>query len=560
MSVIPEQSTTPVPPTSTPEPVTAPVDAPVPAPVPVPVPPVPAPQVDPPTPPAGDELPSLDDYNKSVQEQLGGEEAPADEAKPVEEAKPEGEAETVEAGGDDAPIEYKLGADVPFEEFAEQRDAYLANVEITPELQDILDRQNAEIAARADAMAELGGVANRETIVKFGSAVNRLYDAQVDPKTGEEIPNTAPIVEFMRTELTREFRPIAEAILSSDSTKYKGVSILEEVLVDTFGAEKATKMVEYGQADTPLPVVAPQLQLPAAIDERSKEAFFRMPEVKRFEIQTLVDDINALNEDLKDASPYRKEELARDLQEKKEKLDAEVYAVNSIQRSIDQDRETIERTNRQQAVAAIEFRNEVNTAYNQEVFGIAETFAKDLAPRLTYADGDTQLSQARNILARVNGALAFIIENDGSFKPDPIADMYAGQLTEEGVKYDFAKGRELLQRHYKACERLTGLERQKASPQSINVARTAKNAIESDIKAEQKQLMGMLSTKYVASNASAVTKQTKLVQGKKQAAVKVLRGNPVTKTAQKPVEAELAEYNRKVAATTGEELFESYQS
>lgn len=501
------------------------------------------------TPPAGDDIDPVaaDEPNEGDEELEAADDTTADEGD----------------GGDGKPAAPIVFADTDTpEEIEAKKAAVLENVDLTdaPEVQALIDFQAAKIAALSETVTEIDGLANKDTIVKFGSAVNRLYETEIDPQTGEVVVNTAPIVEFMRTDLKDEFPAIAEAIFSSDSTKYQGASLFEEMIIDSFGAEKAAKMVAFGFTDAPLPVMPANMQLPTGIDEKNAEAYAKLPAVKQFEIQSLVDEINELQADMKDATEWRKEELAADLNAKREKLDAEIFAIEQIQRGYNQNRQTQEVERRQQAEVAMQFRNQVNTEYNKEIFGMADAFAQDIAPRLTYADDDTQLSHARNLLSRVNNALAFQIGDNGELGDDPMAAFYAEQLKAEGVKFDFGKGVDLLKAHYKATEKLEGLRMRRASPQAIQIAEKEKSNLMFQIKTEQKALLGQLSTKYVKSNGSAVSKKIDEIKGKKQPARKIVsNARAVRSTRPANVVDQIAEYNRKVQATTGEELFDQYQ-
>lgn len=474
-------------------------------------------------------------------------------AEPVED-----EAQTAE----DQPAETAVAftPDEPYDAFIEKRDAYLAGVEITPELQAILDRQEAELTSVRSVVNELDGIANKDTILDFGSAVNQVIASATVDQAGRVNYDGTPIAEVLRKQVPDEFRSIAEAFFRADSQNIEGASVFEELLIDYFGEEKAKRMYAYGTADTPLPVVA-QVALPAGLDDANREAYMRLPEQKRFQIESLVAEVLDMQTELNDADlpSYRKAELTEDLRDKKTLLDSEFFAVRTMQKDLEGDRQRATTTQRQQEEARITFRNQVATVYNEELFAMADTFASDLAPRLTYADGDTQLAQARNILSRINNALAFDA-NDPAMPDDPMALHYAKQLTEEGVKFDFSKGRNLLKAHFKATEKLEALKARRASPQHIDIATREKNKLLFDIKTEQKQLLGQLSAKYVTSNGSAISKQVGELQKKKQAVRSITPGGKASQQS-KPLSGkdQIEAWNRKVAAANPDEMFSQYQ-
>lgn len=509
---------------------------------------------------------AIAEFNKSVEAGLNEADEPAVETPPaVEEGAevdtPAGEDEPApaeEGATGDEPTPIVFAADDAPEIYAEKKKAVLDSVDLTeaPAVQALIDHQEAKIVAQGEVLGQLEAIANKDQLIKVGSAMNSLFETEI--VDGEVKVNAAPLVNLFKSDFKDEFRPIAEEFLGTDSAKYQGASLLEEILIDNFGAEKAQKMVGYGFHDQPLPVVAQKMTLPAAVDPKTADAYWKMPEVERFEIQSLTDEIIGLEADMKDGdlTDWRKEEVATTLRDRREKLAGKINIINDVQHGIDAQKATEERTVRQNQENAIRFRNTVTQEYNGEVFELADTFAKDLAPRLTYADADTQLSQARNVMSRVNNALAFVINDDGSTTEDPMAEFYAKQLSEEGLKYDFNKGRDLLKQHYKATEKVTALKLRQASPQHIEIAIREKNKIMFDIKTEQKQLLGQLASRYVKSNGAALGKQVDAITAKKQAVKAIVPGRAATSTTVKPIKDEIAEYNRELAATTGEELYD----
>lgn len=512
------------------------------------------------------------DFNKNLETQIqagdepvvgdddDAEPAPAEEPTVEEPEKEGGEAETTPEEAAVEQIVTFAETDTP-EEFAEKKKAVLEAVDLStaPEIKALIEHQDARIEALSTQAGVVEGIANAETVVKFGQAVNSLYETETG-ENGEPIAKTDQFVNFLRTEMKNEYRPIAEAMFASDSMKYEGLNVWEEMLIDMVGQDKAIKISNFAKTDVPLPVVPDSFQLPSVVDDKNREAYFRLSEPKRFAINSLLTDISEMEAEFKDAADWRKEEIGPKLHDARESLKDELFAIESNQRNLDTDRAQKAAAERYQQERAVEFRSSVNTAYNAELFGIIDTFANELAPKLTYADTDTQLSQARNVMARVQNALGFVIEDDGRFTDDPLANHYAKQLSDEGIKFDFAKGRELLQRHYRAVEKLESLQKRKASPQAIEVAQKEKNRVTFDLKTEQKALMGQLSTKYVSSNAAAMTKQVDAIKAKKQIGRVTPNGKAVTEKRTAPVKDQIAEYNKKVAASNPEELYEEYAS
>lgn len=522
---------------------------------------IPAPSATPetpaPAPPAAEEQKpmSIADFNKAREAEIDADE-PEGEAteEPVGEEKPAEAAPAVE------PITFEEADTV--ETVLEKGKKLKEQYEFEPSVQAYIDNLESRAQGATPAFADLP--ASPETVKEIVMAVDALFDTvPVEEGSTEQVPNTAPLVELLRTKYANEFEPIAAAILASDSPKYTGSSILEQFVVDNFGRDKAQNAFAYLHANIPLPVIPAGVNLPAGMAEGLKEAYTQLPEPERFEIEGLAADVRDLEERLKDASEYTRGDLEQELTEKRGRLNGKIFTIEKIQSGINADRDTIARTERQNKENAANFLNKVNTEYNTEIFGMADTFSKDLAPRLTFADAAVQPALARDINTRVFNALAFTINDDGTYSPDPMADYYAGQLTQEGVKFDFNKGRELLKQHHHATARIIALQNTpNTSPQAIERAVSKKTALMNEIRANQVDLMGQISTKYVKGVGNALGAQTQALLEKKQAARPRVLGNAAGNggAAPKPVSQSIADYNRARAKEikNGDDLYEEY--
>lgn len=544
---------------------TAPAEAPAVVPpaetaIPAPETPIPAPAA-PETPaPAAIEEPtkpmSIADYNKAREAEIDADgpeaDAPAEES--ASEEKPAAEVPAVE------PITFEEAdtVEIVLEKGKKLKEQY----DFDPSVQAYIDNLESRVQGVTPAYADLP--ASPETVKEIVMAFDALFDmVPVAEGSSELVPNTAPAINLLRTNYGNEFRSIAEGILASDSTKYAGSSLMEEILVDNFGRDKAQNMLAYGHANIPLPVIPAGVNLPAGMAEGLKEAYMQLPEPERFEIEGLANDVRDLEDRLKDASEYARPDLEQELTEKRNRLNGKIFTIEKIQSGLNADRDTKARTERQNKEQAAAFLDKVNTAYNTEIFGMADTFSKDLAPRLTFADAAVQPALARDINTRVFNALAFTINDDGSYSPDPMADYYAGQLAQEGVKFDFAKGRELLKQHHNATARVIALQNTpNTSPQAIERAVKKKEGLMNEIRANQVDLMGQISTKYVKGVGNALGAQTQALLEKKQAARPRVVGNAAGNggAAPKPVSQTIAEFNRARAKEIkdGDDLYENY--
>lgn len=495
---------------------------------------------------------SIEDYNNAVEEEIDGEQE-SDEQDEDEGETPESD----EAAGDEPAAVTFEDADT-VETVLEKGKTLKEGYEFDAPVAAYIEK--LEAAAQANTAANLP--ASIETVTEIVGAFDQMFDMIVDEETGESLPNTEPVVNLLRTKYANEFEPLAAAILASDSMKFAGSSMLEQFVVDGFGRDKAQNAFAYLHADIPLPTIPGGINLPDGISEDYKAAYSGLPESKRFEIEGLVADVQDLSERLKESNEYNREGIEIELTSKRNQLKGELLTIEKIQAGINAEAEQKIRSERQLIERQTAFNKKVITEYNTEIFGMADAFTKDLAPRLEFADAGAQMGLARDINTRIFNALAFQINADNSYAVDPMADYYANQLKEEGINFDWAKGRELLQKHHNATARLIALrETPGTSPQAIERAERAKNTLLNDIRANQTELLGQISTRYV----KGVTKQTeakiKEQQAKKIGARPRIQGNGAASGQKaRPVAQDIAAYNAQRAKElkTGDDVFEHY--
>jgi hypothetical protein len=482
------------------------------------------------------------------EEEATPEEAPAVADEPKPDTKP-ADAPVVEA-------EFKFSPEMTADEFKAEKEKFFETYEKTPELDGLVTYYESQLekAATATASPEMS-----EFGTKLVEAASKIYETE--EKDGEIIYNAKPLVETLRTDLKKEFPNIVDEVFASDSLKYQGMTTFEEKLVDEFGVEKVSAAVAFLKANTPLPTVPLAGQAPAAIGEQIQEAYWQLPEYKRFEVEGLIKDIAQLEKDLADPelADY-KSEYQPQLNEAQQKLQTELSLIADRQNTLNTNRQRAETEKRANETTARAFHNEVTDAYQTGMADLTDTFAKDLAPKLSFADTDTQLSHARNITTRIGNALSFFILDDGSFAPDPMAEHYAKQLAEEGIKVDFAKGRELLQKRYVLERKLTLQEKRNDSKPAIDNTKTELRNVVNEFKLEQTSALGQLTAKYIKSSGDALAKKVEDVKEKKQLSRRIERGRGVSKSVDTDIDKDIAAYNKRVAAqiATGEELYESY--
>ncbi|HXG84766.1 MAG TPA: hypothetical protein VNI84_12150 [Pyrinomonadaceae bacterium] len=457
--------------------------------------------------------------------------------------------------------EIEITDDLTFDAFAERKRAYLDTVEITPQLQAILDRQDVELEKALAAGAASSGDEYANQIVE---ALGKIYETEVID--GDVVPNVAPAVEAIRTLYKNEYPAFTTKIFESDSTKYAGMTVFEEKMFDELGAtpEKLKHIVSYLESeDTAASLPVPPPPTPQGVDVKFAEAYREVGEAKRFEIESITSEIARLNAEMAETTePYDKKQIADQLNDLQGKLNSEVGILARIQSGINSERQQQEVQVRQQSEAAQRVVAEVWTTHDTEMNRMLESFAQDLAPRLSFVEGETALSMSRNVLSRVNNALDFDVNDRMEFIPKGKADFFAKQLKDEGINFDFEAGRRLLYKSLQLTDKLTKQRAQNASPAAIARTQDQKAEVLKDIKVEQKALLGQISGNYVKSSNKKLTDTVKELNDKRVKARAVISKSNNNSTAQRSQNprADIAAYNQQRASAikNGDDLFNEY--
>lgn len=498
---------------------------------------------DPPAPPA-----SIDDQIRAYNEKVTGDDDTVSDEPAVDEP---GDGDDDTGSG-----EFQFTENADLDTFLTEADQALENVDLSgaPEVLAVIDRLKTEVTTlRSQSFEAFGG---KEEVEKVLTPFQRIYETIEEGGSLE--PNVKPLVEFMTKEYANELPVISRELFMQDSRKYQGLSLFQEVLTDAFPGttpEKLNQINAFLQANTPLPI--PKVDRPAFLDEKLEKAWAKIPEVKRFQIETLAAEIEQLEADLPDVSSYGRKEAEDRIGQKRAELAAEMQMVQDAQAGIDARTENEQRAQRQQAEARAKFERDTYSEYMTENAGLMDQAAKELAPKLDYLDEGMQMGFARNMMARVGSALAFIINDDGSFGEDAMAEYYAKQMKEEGVEFDFNKGRELLQKQYKQKRIVAALKADRnASPKAVEAAEKTYRQILSDIAAERIDLIGQLATKTVNSSNNALKKKAENLQ-KKKAVSRVTPRGAGAGTGQKQslsdIDREIARHNASVK--NGDDLY-----
>ena len=437
---------------------------------------------------------------------------------------------------------------------AEAKKQIFDGLDMPADVKAYIDRQDALLADFSSQSASAA------TAVKAGQAIDKLYETNL--VNGVPTPNAKPIVDYIFEDLRNEVPFIAQEIFERDSVKYPGMSVFQEKLSDYYGGitpEKMTAVDRFLSANAPLPVI--KADRPAFVEEKNAEAWNSLSEPKRFSVEAIAAEIAELQDRQKNASEYAKEELDQDIAERKRALSDELSLVGEKQNNLNYQKAQTATAQRNQQQATLAFAEKVNTQYTTEVFDLADTFVKDLAPKLSFVDSKMQVPMARNMLARVQNALSFGIETDGSFVDDPFATRAAKELTEEGVKVDFKAARLMLQKHYSATVKVSILTERKASPKAIEIAQNEKRGVMNEIRATYKEVLGQIGQNTSASANKAIENKVADITSKRTVSRITPRGEGAGQRAKQPtladINAEIKRFNVNVG-DPGQDLYDRH--
>lgn len=420
----------------------------------------------------------------------------------------------------DAALEgsFRFAPDISLDDFTQSKTAFLEQYEVPQPVMDLLDLAESKLQDTS-GFEEYGG---KTRVDETFSALDSLYESNIEGSSGSEIPvpNVKPLLQLLTTKYKNEFSGIAAEIMMADSLKYKGASVLQELLMDVFTLTPS----QLGQVhnflvhQTPLPKIEDRVSLPAGIDEKLKDAYWRLSERRRYEIESMAKELAQLEADVPTLDAYYKKEGERKLAELHETMADEIAMLRDVQAGIDSTNQMRAATDRQREADREAFNVELQTEYLTETFEISENFATAISAQLTFLDESMRLTSARDISARVANALAFRYDDEFKYHEEPTAKIYADQLKKEGIKFDFAKGSHLLHEHLLAVRKVKVLKRTNGSPEAIAAAEREKAKVLKEIKAGQVELLGQIATKYVASASGALEEKIAKTAEKKQAA------------------------------------------
>ena len=404
--------------------------------------------------------------------------APAD----TPEQTPEGE-ETPPPAAETPQFQFK--AEMTDEEYAAEQQKYLEAYEITPEIQFMLDRQKAQIEALQQQQNPYADLGTPELVPEVVSALEKLMTFREDPVTGKFVPDATAIVSLLDTHFTKETPAVLMELAQKPSTRYGGLTMFQEFLVD------------YGQLDAqgfqnlqtfldnrgrfPIPSV-----VPPGIDPRYSEAFWNSPDREAIEeaveaSQMVLEDPMATDYDRQSAQ-LQLNGIAQRLSMIQAGLDAQKAAQQQQQNIAQQNRQIVE----QQA----------EQSYVETSVQMLRNLSGEISKSLTMFDESGAQIAATAISKLVEAALT-----------DDQWSKYAQEdLAKQGIKFDWGRGRQVLDRLWDQEKIIAFQKAQGANPLAIQVAQKEKGKILQELRGLEQEFLGQLTKKLVTGNTAQLKK------------------------------------------------------
>jgi hypothetical protein len=392
--------------------------------------------------------------------------------------------------------EFKFTENADDETFEKEVADYLETVEITPEMQAILDRRVAQVEAlRTTAGTAAAPDADTE---RHMTAFNKLVDFREDPDTRSFVPDTSELIALLEKDYSKELPQVIIDLNSRASGKYPGHTLYEEFIRDAFElTPEGMENLDYffknkGQFPTPAFV-------PEGINKNFLGAFWNSPD--REQILAEVDKLNFVITD--DASTN----------EEKSRAQFELANINKrlgqVQAGLDAQDEKIKFAKQQQGVA------------REQITKAAEASYLNTSVELTRAFGQKLSKSFEGILdatgASVTGlSYASLIQQ--ALTDDEWSKYAQEDLTKQGIAFDWAKGRAALDKLYDVERKIADLTAVKANARAIELAKRDKLSVLQEISTLETELAGKIVKKVVSGHTT--TLKTKVQNTKKAPAVR----------------------------------------
>lgn len=364
------------------------------------------------------------------------------------------------------------------ETFMREADEYLERFEDTPETAELKRIVEGYKSRVEQARADYEGLGDIQTAKRFQGAIDEMVTkARIDGDVF--VPDTTAFRQIMRENLPNEYVQVLQDELGAPSEKYHGYSLMEELIADGFGFTDAKKRASLEHflrsgGETQIPPFIPE-----NVDGRLAEAYW-----KSIDRDDLDAKLREYNEILNDDAAYEEEkaDARRGIEQINQKLEQIQIGLDSAKK----DRQ--DAVQRQQAERE-KFENQVMANYQNTAISLEREFTDKIASKLT-------MFGENSAAARITGRSIATLVRDALTDNEAFAAAARADLKEMGVKFDWQKGYDALDRLYRTERELAFKEANegKVNPRSVEITRRAKADILKEIKLQETELFGKIMT------------------------------------------------------------------
>lgn len=393
-------------------------------------------------------------------------------------------------------LSYEFGKEKDFDEFVEEAEAYLEQVEVIKPVAEILERYREEVRRSREFRREIEELGEPESIRRTLKAFNALYNYRAG-EDGSFIPDTSELVRLIQEDFNQEKNHIIVALNSMPSERYANHTVFEEFLRDYFDLDERQMRQVYEFLSNKGEVPRPQY-VPKGIKENLADAYWAHP--SREDLEKEVNDLHAIIEDELSGSE-EKEQARYKLQKINESLE-------QVQYGIDARKAFEEATRRQQIELQAQIERETENQFYHSVTELSDNLAGKMGKVL-----ETALGAEQGKLA-AQGLMSLI--SQGLSADAYLAEKARRSLADYGIRVNWQDARSLLDELYE-IEQILTLQRRKAetgkyqttllnnrqvsiSPRAVELAKRNKLKVLSRLNGLLNQASGEIARKFLATN------------------------------------------------------------
>lgn len=352
-------------------------------------------------------------------------------------------------------------------------DTYLANVEITPQLETILEYKDAQIELLSEVVQQIEEMGDYENISRTANAFNNLVTSyKENPVDGTYVPDTSQLRQVLKEDYPSEYEQLLYDELSQPSDKYANYTKMEEIVRDAFGiqGQAATHLETFLRSGGNLPT--PEF-VPRGVDEKVAEAFWTSSE--RDQLHNQIERAVYTLERDQDATESEKQVARNDIRTVNQKL-------AQIQAGLNAEKQTKVYAEQQKAQVMRQVEQTAAGNFVDTCNQMIESGKDRLAAALTMFDGPSAELTAMGFSTLVERALT----DDEWSRPAQ------QELRNKGVNFDFNKGKDVLNQLYEIERKIAAQTYAGVNPRAIHISKSEKASLLRQLQGMEHELYGQI--------------------------------------------------------------------